>query len=128
MAELPILPLKTDALVSDTSHMTAEEFGAYTRILYAMWRHRGRLPYDLSELRRISGVAPRRWSRVWKAIQRPLTIADGEVSQKRLTATWLDVQETRRKRAAAAATRWKRTEPQKRTDHDVIYPDFKPLK
>jgi uncharacterized protein YdaU (DUF1376 family) len=128
MAELPILPLKTDALLGDTLHMSAEEFGAYCRILFVMWRQRARLPHDMGELRSIAGVAPRRWSRVWKKIQRPLTIADGQVSQKRLTATWLDVQETRKKRAQAAAVRWHRTEPQKCTDDDVIYPRFKPLK
>ena len=44
MAELPILPLKTDALLADTSHMSAAEFGAYCRILFVMWRHGARLP------------------------------------------------------------------------------------
>ncbi len=44
MADLPILPLKTDALLADTGHLSAEEFGAYCRILFTMWRHDARLP------------------------------------------------------------------------------------
>jgi uncharacterized protein YdaU (DUF1376 family) len=39
MAELPHLPIHTDALIADTTHMTAEVFGAYVRLLMAMWRH-----------------------------------------------------------------------------------------
>jgi len=41
-------------------------------------------------------------------VMRPMTIAGGQVSQKRLTDTWMRVQETRKKRALAAHTRWGR--------------------
>ena len=36
MAELPVLPIKTDALIADTTHMSAEEMGVYVRLLIAM--------------------------------------------------------------------------------------------
>lgn len=106
MADLPILPLKTDALLADTTHMSAEEFGAYCRILFVMWRHDAKLPDDPLELARIAGVTAARWQKIGERVTRPLTKAGGIVSQKRLTATWLDVQELRTKRAAAAALRW----------------------
>lgn len=109
MADLPILPIKTDALLADTSHLSAEEFGAYCRILFVMWRHDARLADDPSELARIAGVPLRRWMTMSDRVLRPMTSAGGILSQKRLTATWLDVQELRKKRAHAAEKRWSST-------------------
>lgn len=106
MAELPILPLKTDALLADTSHMSAAEFGAYCRILLVMWRHGARLPDNEEELARIAGVPLSRWRKMAEKVRRPLTAAGGVLSQKRLTDTWLRVHEVRKKRALAAETRW----------------------
>lgn len=106
MAELPILPVKTDALLADTMHMTAEEFGVYCRLLFVMWRHGGRLKEDDSELASISGVTLKRWKAIKEKVMRPMTVAVGEVSQKRLTDTWINVQELRRKRATASNARW----------------------
>lgn len=107
MAELPVLPLKTDALLADTTHMSAEEFGAYCRILFVMWRQGARLPDDEAELALIAGVTFARWRKIAEKVRRPLTSAGGILSQKRMTGTWLDVQDLRRKRAGAANNRWK---------------------
>lgn len=106
MAELPVLPLKTDALLADTTHMSAEEFGAYVRILLAMWRHGAKLPDDPVELSRIAGVTPKRWSAISERVCRPMVSGGGFLSQKRLTTTWFEVQELRTKRAEAANRRW----------------------
>jgi uncharacterized protein YdaU (DUF1376 family) len=106
MAELPIMPLKTDALIADTTHMTAEEFGVYVRLLVVMWRQGGRLPNDPAQLARIAGVARQRWHFIAANVMRPMTVTPETVSQKRLTSTWLDVQERRRKRVEAAKKRW----------------------
>ena len=105
MAELPIMPLKTDALVADTSHMTPEEFGAYMRLLLAMWRHGGRIPDDAAELAQIVGLSPLRWRKIAEKVMRPMTKSGGILSQKRLTTTWMDVQEIREKRSNAALKR-----------------------
>lgn len=86
--------------------MTPEEFGVYCRLLFVMWRHEGRLKDDDSELATIGGLTLARWRKIKEKVMRPMTIAGGQVSQKRLTATWLDVQELRRKRALAADKRW----------------------
>ena len=61
MAELPFMPVATDALIADTAHMSAAEFGAYMRILIAMWRNGGWLPDDEQALRRIAGVTGKHW-------------------------------------------------------------------
>lgn len=110
MAELPVLPVTTDAFLADTSHMSAEAVGAYTRILFVMWRHGGRLADDDRELARIAGLSLFRWRQVADVVRRCLTVAGGQVSQKRLTATWLSVRERRRVAAEngerGAAVRW----------------------
>jgi uncharacterized protein YdaU (DUF1376 family) len=101
MAELPIMPVLTANLIADTTHMEPDEFGAYCRILFALWVHGGRLPQDTEMLRRIGGVGPKRWARIEKTVLRPLTIADGMVSQKRLTDVMHKVRETRARRSVA---------------------------
>jgi len=106
MAELPVLPIKTDALIADTTHMSAEEMGVYVRLLIAMWRHGARLPNDPRELARIGGVPLRRWYSISERVMRPMTVVGQLVSQKRLTSTWLEVSKLREQRAAAALKRW----------------------
>lgn len=106
MAELPVLPLKTDALLADTTHMSPEEFGVYCRLLFVMWRQGARLVDDDTELATIGGVPLARWRKIKEKVMRPMTVGGGMVSQKRLTDTWMNVQEVRRKRAGAADRRW----------------------
>jgi uncharacterized protein YdaU (DUF1376 family) len=106
MAELPYLPIKPQSILADTMHLSAEEFGVYCRLLFVMWLQRGRLSDDDTELARISGISLRRWRQIKDRIMKPMTVAGGQVSQKRLTDTWLKVQENRQKKATAALTRW----------------------
>ena len=108
MAELPILPLKTDALIADTSHMSAEEFGVYVRLLIAMWRHGARLPDTPLELARIGGISLRRWNQISERVLRPMTVGNGILQQKRLTSVWLEVQSMRAKKATASLKRWRK--------------------
>ena len=108
MAELPIMPLATDALLADTTHLSTEEFGAYVRILLVMWRHGAKLPADDKELSRIAGITRARWGRVREKVTRPLTYENGFWTQKRLTETWKRVQEIRAKRALAGHSRWRK--------------------
>ena len=84
MAELPIMPLKIDALIADTTHMTTLEFGAYCKILFAMWRHGARLKDDDAELALIAGVTNAKWANIAEKVRRPLTSAGGEVSRRAL--------------------------------------------
>jgi uncharacterized protein YdaU (DUF1376 family) len=106
MAELPRLPVDCAKILADTTYMSEGEFGAYCRILFTMWLQGGRLPDDAHELAHIAGVTPRRWKIIADRVRRPYTSAGGQLSQKRLTATWQEVQELRRVRASAANARW----------------------
>jgi len=108
MAEFPILPLRPQVLLADTWHMSAEEFGVYCRLLFTMWLQGGRLIDDDRELARISGVTLPRWRKIKAKVMRPMTIAGGSISQKRLTDTRINVQNLREKRALAANKRWAR--------------------
>lgn len=100
------MPLKIDALIADTTHMTTLEFGAYCKILFAMWRHGARLKDDGAELALIAGVTNAKWDKIAEKVRRPLTSAGGEVSQHRMTSTWLEVKKLRAKRAQASEKRW----------------------
>jgi uncharacterized protein YdaU (DUF1376 family) len=53
----------------DTGHLTAEQFGAYQRLLNASWTREG-LPTDLAQLALVARVAEKRFvERVWPAIE-----------------------------------------------------------
>lgn len=101
------MPVDVAKLLADTSHMSPEEKGAYYTILFTMWLHGARLVDDEKQLARIAGLSLRRWRSIAAVVCKPLTFAGGQVSQKRLTATWLDVQELRRKHQAGASKRWR---------------------
>jgi uncharacterized protein YdaU (DUF1376 family) len=101
------MPLKTDAILADTTHMTAEEFGVYCRLLFVMWRHGGKLKEDDGELALIGGVTTKRWQAIREKVMRPMTVIGGLVSQKRVTDTWDKVQTVRRTKALASDIRWR---------------------
>lgn len=106
------MPLATDALLADTTHMTTEEFGAYVRILLVMWRHGAKLTYNAEELARIAGVTDARWRQIEERVLRPMTHeAAGStgvtLTQKKMIRTWLKVQGIRTKRALASQAYWR---------------------
>ncbi len=101
MSKYPSLPIWTDALIGDTYHLTPAEFGAYLRLLIAMWRSPGcRLQDDDAFLGRIIG-APKQWSRIRPALEGYLTRRDGFVTQKRLLDEYEFVSAKVKKAAAA---------------------------
>lgn len=108
MAQLPFLPLDVTALFADTTHMTAEQFGAYVRLLCAMWLHGGQLVDNDGELARIAGISGFKWRKNREVILRPMTTIDGIITQKRLTDTWLNIQNIRGKRVQAGQHRWRK--------------------
>lgn len=116
MAELPIFPLKVERLLADTGHMSAEEFGSYCRLLFTMWLQGGRLKNNRHELARIAGVTADQWKIIRERVMRPMTVSDGEVSQKRLTDTQIEVQKLRAKRATAAQFRWSKSDKPLKTN------------
>lgn len=108
MAELPILPLATDAFIADTTNMDAAETGAYLLMLMASWRTRdGGLPNDDKQLARIARCTPAKWQRVKLAVL-PLWITgiDGLLRNPRLETMRESVRKRVSSSAKAARARW----------------------
>lgn len=100
MAELPTMPLYTDAYLSDTKHLSTLEHGAYLLLLISMWRAGGSLPNEPALLARYAGIPPRNWPRVW-AIIGPLFQIEGErILQKRLVSTYKKAMDKKKKYSA----------------------------
>ena len=90
MSQAPSMPVFTDALIGDTTHLSAEEFGCYCLLLFATWRNNGQ-PFEDGDRRlcRICRVSERRW----RAVIRPVLVeffdlSDGRWRQKRLEKEW----------------------------------------
>lgn len=100
MADLPFMPLYTDALLGDTTHLDATEFGAYCLILFTMWRSGGSLPDDDARLAKVARVNPAAWRKIGPIVREFLTPdGAGKLTQKRLAAEL----STRLERRAVAA-------------------------
>ncbi len=110
MAELPFLPIATDAYLADCDHLTDAEHGRYFLILMALWRApMQRLPNDDEWL-------ARKFRRSVEAVQaelRPLIKefcqCDGNwITQKRLSKEFKRARKSVNQRSAAAKSRWRK--------------------
>jgi len=98
------MPMATDAMIADTTHLTAEEFGAYHFILYATWRNNGvPLPDDDRRLARVCRVTLARWRRLRGVLTDFFDLSEGTWRQKRLEKEWDYVAQRRRALRANAA-------------------------
>ena len=61
MTVLPFISQSCGDVLSETSHLSAEEFGVYQLLSFAFWQH-GALPDDDNRLARIARVTPERWA------------------------------------------------------------------
>jgi uncharacterized protein YdaU (DUF1376 family) len=63
MAEFPALPIFTDAFISDTTHLTSAQTGAYFMLLMMAWRTKeNALPDDDEKLSRWARMDRRTWA------------------------------------------------------------------
>jgi uncharacterized protein YdaU (DUF1376 family) len=84
------MPVFTDALIGDTTHLSAEEFGCYCLLLFATWRNNG-APYadDDGDLARICRVSVRRWRQSMRTrLAGFFNLSAGTWRQKRLEKEW----------------------------------------
>ena len=104
MARFPIMPVFTDALIADTAHLTAEEFGAYALILVATWRNNGQaFPDDDKRLARVARVSLPRWrTRLRPVLVEFFDLSDGCWHQKRLEAEWARAEASSQKQSGRA--------------------------
>ena len=87
MSAFPVLPLFTDAFIADTTHLTAEETGAYLMLLMVAWRRPGcSLPDDDTSLARWARVSAKTWARIRARVMAFWTLDEaGEWVQSRLS-------------------------------------------
>lgn len=83
------MPLMTDAYLADTTHLNAQEHGAYLLLLIVAWRSkRLRLPDDDKLLARYAKVDPRTWVRIKPTIMAFWELVDGFWTQKKQQKVW----------------------------------------
>jgi uncharacterized protein YdaU (DUF1376 family) len=90
MAQAPVMPLWTDALIADTTHLSPREFGCYMLLLIATWRNNGQ-PFadDDKILARICRMPTYEWkSQIRKRLAPFFNLTDGSWRQKRLEKEW----------------------------------------
>jgi uncharacterized protein YdaU (DUF1376 family) len=113
MARLPIMPVFTDALVGDTLHLSAEQFGAYALILIATWRNDGQaLADDDKRMAQIARVPLVRWrKRIKPVLSEFFDLSDGNWHQKRLEMEWQKALEKSGKQRARRLGKGQKTLP-----------------
>lgn len=120
MAEFAALPLFTDSLTADCTHLSDEEFGRYMRLLIVMWRSPNcRIPNDPTWICKRLRLDPLQYVGKVKPIidEFCICIADalhGDfIMQKRLSKEYEHVRGSVEKRKAAAKKRWDTEKQQK---------------
>lgn len=106
MAKLRVMPVFVEDVLSDAtmSLLTAEEFGAYWRLLFYAWIEDGLSPNE-DRLRRLARVHGRAWTRVWEAISDKFQIGkDGKLRNPRQENDRLRIEDKVEKARKAAKT------------------------
>lgn len=102
MSDRPWMPFYVGDFVSDTTHLSAEEVGAYVLLICHYWTNGG-LPTDAERLARIARMDPQKWeckSSVLSAFFRP------DWTHKRIDAERAKSDVISAKRSAAARKLW----------------------
>lgn len=109
MSQFPSMPLYCADLLADTSHLSLEVFGVYTRILCTMWLADGTVPDDDHFLARAGCVSVRKWRLLRPHVMVFLTpFGEGRLTQKKLMKTRRKLVEKSTKNKDAANVRWAR--------------------
>lgn len=107
MSKPSYIPVFPDAYLRDTTHLTTEENGAYFLLMMAAWGNDDcSLPNDEKRLAAIARMSVARWRKIAPTVLEFWTVADGRISQKRLTKEWAYVNDRKAKRKDAANVRW----------------------
>ena len=121
MAEFPALQIWTDALLGDTQHLSAEQFGAYMLMLIVAWRAPDNgLPDDDRQLARITRLTPVKWKANAPILRAFWSVGNSRLRQKRLDIVKNSVTEFGKKQKANAKARWLKDNE---TPHATALPD-----
>lgn len=97
------MPFYIGPYLADTGHLSTEQHGAYLLLLLACWKGRGYLPDDAAQLQAITRLQDGAWARSWPVLRVFfIQAADGQLTQKRLLAEYLDAVERYGKRVASS--------------------------
>lgn len=102
MAELPHMPISTDALLSDAGDLPNVLFGAYCRLLFRWWRERAMPEPNEKRLARWAGLT----TAEFEDLKEFLTLTDAGWTQKRLFETYAKVLAKSEQAKDASASRW----------------------
>lgn len=88
------VPLFTDAMLRDTQHLEADEFGAYHALIYAMWKQEDvGFPNNVKKLARVCRVSTRLWnSRVGETLMEFFTIKNDRIFLRKLSEVAREVE------------------------------------
>jgi uncharacterized protein YdaU (DUF1376 family) len=107
MSEYPYLPLFTAEFIASTTHLSAEETGAYLMLLMMAWQSPGAsLPDDDRKLAAWARVDAATWRTIKLAVMEFWQLSDGQWHQKRLTKERAHVASVSDARRGAAKARW----------------------
>lgn len=128
MAQFPALPLFTDAITADCSHLTDEEFGRYVRLLILMWRTPGcRIPADIHWICKRLRVDALAYAQLVQPILQEFCTQDaGCWTQKRLLKEYQYVQGLTEKRRKAAESRWSKGQVPENKKKRTMQMDMQP--
>ncbi len=97
MADLNTMPVFTDAIMGDTTHLDDAEFGSYALLLFVMWRNGAWLPTDQEILRKYARCKPAKWSKRWAVLSPFFYTDETGIRQKKLVETYSKAIERRDK-------------------------------
>jgi len=94
MAEAPIWPVATDAIIADTTDLTDSETCAYIMLMICQWRLNGEgLPNNQGKLQRMSRVDKRKWKQTWENIEHLFELKNNRYYQSRVHKDYIRVLE-----------------------------------
>lgn len=99
MATLDVIELEIPKYLSDTTHLSLDQHGAYLLILMAMRIAKGSLPDDDKVLANICRVSMSRWRKLAPVVRSFLISEGGRVTQKRVKSDVEKCLETSQKNA-----------------------------
>lgn len=108
MAELPFMPLWTDAYLADTDHLSFEEHGVYLKLLMTIWRTPGcQIPNDQEWICRRLRVSKDLFETlVQPVLEEYLDNTGNHITSRRLQREYKIAQEKSLKQSVRAKSRW----------------------